>query len=325
MKKVVGDIPSEGLIGYDPGSTFRPTGDILNISATPGSGATTAEEWKHQTDLAAQQQKALEFEWQQRMQADESARAAAALAIQQAEEGRNAALGASKQEAARLANLATAQQTGIAGTAEQRAAAQSALEMKYAGTGEARTAAEAVQKAQMNTQTMALQRAEEQRKAVEEQRKATDYKLAHWGLPPDQAGDVYRNLALRNMGTGDALIGSTADKMYTATFGGRVPTLTQGGRLAYEAPGGTIYQTPSIQTPSSLNTSYYTSGYPTPAGHAPYQTIYPGQAARSEAYYQPAGGGMAVYLGNPNTLQGQSAVKSSLAGGNLANPGYKGW
>ena len=114
--------PTTGPIGYEPGSTFRPGEDIINVSGNPATGATTAEEWGHAIALENQRQQALEFQFRKEQAAEaqslgltQEARAAAEqeqrMSLARAAEGRAAqqmplamAEQAQRMEAARIAS-----------------------------------------------------------------------------------------------------------------------------------------------------------------------------------------------------------------------------
>lgn len=112
---------STGVIGYDPSQTFRPTGDVINISAAPGTGASTPETWAHEISLENLKREQLQFEFTQQqaalsqaMKEAEAARSAQAQAFSQgitsAQAGREAAT-AAQQAALAPYQLKQAQQS----------------------------------------------------------------------------------------------------------------------------------------------------------------------------------------------------------------------
>src|SRR4029077_6774720 len=110
-------------IGYTPYSAApsQPVGDTVTINAQPGTGATQAETWTHESQLGSALQTSLEFEAQQRQKAEENARAEAQLAMSKAEASRQAALGGPPLQAAQLANQQTQQAMALAKAANDRA------------------------------------------------------------------------------------------------------------------------------------------------------------------------------------------------------------
>src|SRR4029077_20485377 len=110
-------------IGYTPYSAApsQPVGDTVTINAQPGTGATQAETWTHESQLGSALQTSLEFEAQQRQKAEENARAEAQLAMSKAEASRQAALGGPQLQAAQLANQQTQQAMALAKAANDRA------------------------------------------------------------------------------------------------------------------------------------------------------------------------------------------------------------
>jgi hypothetical protein len=112
-----------GLVGYTPysGAPAQPAGDTVTINAQPGTGATQAEQWTHESQLGSALQTSLEFEAKQRQQAEENARAEAQLAMSQATAKQQAAISVPQYQAAQLANQQTQRAMALAQAANQRA------------------------------------------------------------------------------------------------------------------------------------------------------------------------------------------------------------
>jgi hypothetical protein len=139
---------STGVISYDPTQSFRPTGDAINISASPGTGASTAETWSHEIALENLKKSQLEFEYQQQQNAianalkqQEAARAAQAQTfsqgLQSAEAARSQAA-AAQQAALAPVNLAAARQALATGAYDQmlkQAQARAAAAQTYQALG----------------------------------------------------------------------------------------------------------------------------------------------------------------------------------------------
>lgn len=202
LQKILGQTPVSKATGtqvpvqYDPNATFRPSGDVINLSSVPGTGVTTPEQWTHEIQLENLRREALQTEFEQRTKTEEAARAAAQLELQKSEEARRA------MEAQQQFGLAQAGETRQATTAAQQYGLSQAEAARQAQTTAAQLAS--------TRQQMDIARAVEQR-AADEQR------LKYGGLTADQMLASQRFASERRAATGGAAVGSPLDTAYMRT------------------------------------------------------------------------------------------------------------
>lgn len=202
LQKILGQTPASKTTGtqtpvqYDPNATFRPTGDVINLSSVPGTGATTPEQWTHEIQLENLRREALQTEFEQRQKTEEAARAAAQLQLQQSEEARRAT------EAQQQFGLAQAGETRQATTAAQQYGLSQAEAARQAQTTAAQLAS--------SRQQMDIARAQEQRAADEN-------RLKYSGISADQWLAMQRAQNQRSLATNNAPVGTALDTAYMRT------------------------------------------------------------------------------------------------------------
>jgi hypothetical protein len=281
MKRALGEraeLPGNA-VGYDPAATFRPEGDILNIvPGEPGTGLTGYE--TKQTGFKEEElrREALQQEFENRMKAEETARLAAQLEMQQSEEARKAALAPAGLTAAELANQQARQAMG------------------YARAGEARTAAEAAQRLRSGSQAMALAQSEETRKAMEA--------FTKYGPPRTPAQQYQDAIAANTRGIfvkqgmqepGKGALGSVAYGYANAPSTLRQPYLAAYNQTLQNLPSERFVQSAGPYGYPGVTVTSASPG----GGYANMGTIGAG------GMYYPSGTGQSSYIGNLSSPQGQ--------------------